>query len=161
MRCFCADSLDSSQPEGYVAGDGEMGEQCIVLKQEADIAPLRRHERAVAGNQPPADLDRTAGWQLQPRRQPQDRGLATARRTEQAEDLFFAHLQRHVMQNLLAAIGMIDAGEDEGGHLDTQSARPGRERRIVRQSRITGISPTPTIISAGVAAPSNRSVVAN
>ena len=75
------------EPEGDVLADAQMREQGEVLEHQADPAPLRRQQRAGLGEHAAVERDPAGLQGLEPGDQPQRRGLAAARGTDEAMDL--------------------------------------------------------------------------
>jgi hypothetical protein len=85
-------ALGVLEAEGDIPGDRQVGEQRVGLEDDAVIALRRRQGRDVA----PALLDRAAGLQVEAGDGTQKRGLAAARRAEEADELSLADVERYV-----------------------------------------------------------------
>ena len=87
------------QTEGNVGFDGKMREERVTLKHHVDRPPIRRHRRKIdAVEQDVADIR-----PLEARDQPQQRGLAAARRAEQSEEFAFINVERKLIDHGLTA----------------------------------------------------------
>ena len=80
-------SLGATQPEADVLGDGQVGEEGVVLEDHPDLAALGRHPGAVAGDGHARDLDGAGLGLLEAGDQAQQRRLAAAGRAEQGDEL--------------------------------------------------------------------------
>ena len=129
--------LAVDQPVGHVVGHAQVGEQRVGLEDDAVVALRRRQHRDVA----PGQFDAPGGLRLQPGDDAQQRGLAAARRAQEADELALGDLQVDVAQRREAAEILADAFELEvgrqgstGASLVSQAAAaepalPGRRRR--------------------------------
>src|SRR5918992_521425 len=75
------------QPESDVLRNGEVREEGVILEDEADLPALGRHRCARSRDKVVAESDLTGVGLLEPRDQPQQRGLTAAARAEQREGL--------------------------------------------------------------------------
>jgi len=100
-----------------------MREQRQRLEHHAEIAPVRGHMRLIlARHQNPAGIGR-----LQPRDQPQQRGLAAARRAEQADEPPVRNVKRDILDRRHIGEAAGEPAERQPGHA-RPAARPGFSR---------------------------------
>jgi hypothetical protein len=81
--------LAVDQAIGHVVGHRQVGEQRVRLEHDAVVALRRRQPRDVA----PRLFDAPGGLRLQARDDAQQRGLAAARRAQEADELALVDLQ--------------------------------------------------------------------
>ena len=103
------------QPERHVGGHGEVREERVVLEDHADTAELgldetaRPHHLEIANRNPPARGTLDAGHQAK------QRGLAGARRPEQAQHLPVRDAQRHLIKRLAGTVPNADGLDGQLG----------------------------------------------
>ena len=114
------------EPVADVAEDGHMREQRIVLEDQADLAPVRRHLRHVLA----ADRDRARIGHDEARDRAQQRRLAAAGRAEKRHHLALHHVEVAVPQHRERPEALADAAEP---HV--------RRRRSSRRSPSPGTLP--------------------
>ena len=85
-----------AQAEGHVVEDRQVREQREILEHQSDIALLRRHEARWSRHLLPVEQQASPVGLLDPRGDPQQRGLAAARRPQKAGDLAGMKLQAHI-----------------------------------------------------------------
>src|SRR5690606_24853556 len=95
------------QPEANIVGDGHMAKQRIMLEDEADMTLLYGAERGILI----AEEDAAAGRLLETGDQPQQRGLARARRAEQRDQFTGADVERNIMQCRIAIEFLAEVGD--------------------------------------------------
>ena len=88
-----------AQAEGHVLRDSHVREQGIVLKHQAEIAPVHRHVAEVFA----LEQDRATVWRLQTRDDPQQRGLAAAAGPQQTDDFAGPYRKGDVVEHLFVA----------------------------------------------------------
>ena len=112
------------EPIGHVLPHGHVRVERVVLEDHGDVA--------LGGLQvvdpPLADMDVAGGRRLQPGDDPQQGGLAAARRPEDDEKLAVGDLDRDLLQDLDAAEALDDVGDGDLSH--------GRARSL--QTRMRG-----------------------
>jgi hypothetical protein len=112
-------SLGDLQGEGHVVVDGHVRVERVGLEHHGDAALRRRH----VVHDHPVDLERAAGDLLQPRDHPQKRGLAAARGADEDDQFALFDVEIDVAQHRDgAAIGLLDIGQLQIGHVSTASA---------------------------------------
>ena len=114
------------QPVGDVVGHRQVGEQRIGLEDDAVVALRRRQHRDVAPGHP----DAAGAVRLEPGDDAQQRGLAAARRPEEADELALGDLQIDVAQRGEAAEILADAFESEIRRQLKNLQRPGMRRTL-------------------------------
>ena len=92
-----------------------MREEREVLKHQADAALLRRNEIARPRHLLAVDQHAARGWALDAGGDPEQRGLAAAGRTEQAQHLARRHVERDMVEREPLAITLGDILEGESG----------------------------------------------
>src|SRR5581483_1945775 len=133
-----------AEAEGHVLAHRAMREQRVVLEDQADAAPVRRHagdRRAGNGHVAGIGLDEAGHG-------PQARRLAAARGAEEREELARRHLERDAVQRPGRAVPLHEpAQRDVGGpavrqrsSLFQRSVHCGRCRAICVQSNTTSLS---------------------
>ena len=95
--------LADLQAEGHVVADRQMFERRVVLEDEADAAPLRRH----TGDVFPVDGDRSGVGLIQPRDRAQERRLTRSARAEQGGQRPRRHLEIDVVEGCEVAIALV------------------------------------------------------
>ncbi len=100
------------QPEGEVVGDGEMWKQRRRLKDEADVARVRRE----IGDVLIVEIDSPGARLDQPGEHPQGGGLAAAGRAEQGDELTLGHVEVEVVDRDGLAKMFSDGGESDASH---------------------------------------------
>src|SRR4029077_19931468 len=95
--------------------DGEMGEEREVLKHQADAAFLRWNEIVGPSHLLAVEQHAARGWALDAGGYPEERGLAAAGRTKQAEDFSRRHVERDVVEGKAPAIGLGHVGHSDLG----------------------------------------------
>ena len=103
------------QAEGDIVGHAQPWQQARLLKHEAHGRIGGMHHLAI-------HLHRAGAGLIQPRHQPQKRGLATARATHQSDDLARRHDKADIRQRGCAAL----IGLGEGVDRQHVTARPAR-----------------------------------
>jgi hypothetical protein len=100
-----AAELRAAQTEGYVVGDVEPGERCVLLEHDADSV------RCFAGDRPAFELDRAFGCRREARDQLEQRRLAAAGRADNREELAAPELEierpQRVQRRALLAAGKL------------------------------------------------------
>jgi hypothetical protein len=110
---------------GDVLADGEMREERERLEHHAEVALVGRH----AGYVGAPDEDLPCRRRLEPRDQAQQRGLAAARRAEQADEAPARDVQRHAVDGGDAAEALGDAAKGKVVHASSPAGVPrSRER---------------------------------
>ena len=107
-----------------------MGEEREVLKHQADAALLRRNEIVRPRHLLAVEQHLARGWALDAGGDPEQRGLAAAGGTKQAEHLARRHVERDMVERKALAITLGDIGEDEFG--SEGNARPAPLMALVR-----------------------------
>src|SRR6185369_6193859 len=97
-------------------------EQRVVLKDDAEIAPIRWFARHVAA----ADTDSAVVGLGEAGDEAQGRGLAAARRPEQDEELAFGGFERHSVDRGDLAVALGHAVEGDSRHDLTRPWTGGR-----------------------------------
>ena len=105
--------LGDLQPVGHVIKHRHMRVKRIVLEHHRDIA-LHRLGLIDALI---ANADLAAGDALQPRHHPQKRGLATARRPDDHDELAIGHVDIHTVDHIRRAKGFAHVIKGQGRHL--------------------------------------------
>ncbi len=100
------------QPEGDVAGDGEMRKQRVGLEDVAHVALMRRQP----GDLGAVDADRAAVGSDQPGQHAQGRGLAASGGAEQGDGFALRDRQRDVVDRDGGAVALLQAGQFEIAH---------------------------------------------
>ncbi len=118
------------QTEGDVAGDVEVLEQLLVLEHHADVAPVCRHRRGVGT----IDAHRAAIGTEQAGDHAQQRRLAAARGTEQADDLTSGDGDRRPCEDDVAVERDVDIDHRQRG-----AHRPGATDCARSRSNTTAI----------------------
>src|SRR5262249_24879566 len=85
-----------TQAEGHVLEHGQVTEQCVMLKDEADVAVAG----TLAGDVAVVGDNRTFIREIQAGDDPQEGCLARPGRTEECEQLSFGHVQAHAIECL-------------------------------------------------------------
>src|SRR5262245_10613671 len=80
------------QAVGDVLGGGQVGKERVGLEDDAEVPPARRQSRDVAA----ALLDPAGRLDVEPGDGAQERGLAAARRAQEADELALGDLERDV-----------------------------------------------------------------
>ena len=121
--CLRLGSGERAQPEGDILQDGEMGEEREVLKHQADATLLRRNEIVGPSHLLAVEQHAARGRALDAGGDPEERGLAAAGGTKQAEDFSRRHVERDVVEGKALAIALGHIGENElGGKGDARPA---------------------------------------
>ena len=102
--------LAHPEREADVGGDGHVGEQRVVLEDEADVAPVRR----LAGQLAVVGVDLAKILQHEARDDLEDRGLAGAARPQQGEELARVDGERDVVEHTAAHVGFAEALDPQG-----------------------------------------------
>ena len=106
-----------AQGKGDAAGNGEMGEQRVVLEHHADLAGVRRQRLAGTADALAAQMDFTLPGGIEAGDQPQYRGLAATRGAQQAADLAFLQMEGNTAQHGFLAEAMAEFDHFQGrGH---------------------------------------------
>ena len=160
------DQRQLGKAESDVVDRLEMGKQGEILEHQADVAGLRGHQDVRADDLAPVDQHAAPLRRLQAGGDPEDRRLAAARRTQQAQNLARFHAQADLAHHGQAGEGVAQPVEDQAARRVLfvrahGAAAPGRERVIARLSRITGTRPAATMASDALAESASRSSVAS
>ena len=105
-----------AKAESDIAGDGEMREKRVILKDHADPPLFRRQRVAGSADGLPFQPDFTGGYRLEAGDAAQQRGLAATRRTEQAGDAAGIDPERDAVDDKMLAVALLDVFEFEMGH---------------------------------------------
>ena len=125
-----------AQAEHDVLGDRQVRKQCVALKHHRDAAPSRRQRGDVAFRDP----DRAGARGLEPRDQPQGRGLAATRRPQQRHEMTGRRRERDVLDRRSRTPGLGDSLETDVRHrlvLCYRDSVARMERSAMRDSRIS------------------------
>jgi hypothetical protein len=101
-------TAESMKPEPDVACDRQVGKQCKILEDHADMALLGRDAVSGFGNTPFAQKDFPATHGLEAGDGAQQRGFAAAARPEQASDHASFQDEGHIAHNQRIAVGDAD-----------------------------------------------------
>ena len=106
-------ALANLQPESDVVGDGHVREQRVCLEDHADVPAVGRP----VGDVRPVEDDAARRWVLEARDHAQGRGLATARRPQEGDELALLHREVEVRDGH-EPVGepFLDAGEGQVAH---------------------------------------------
>ena len=118
------------QPEGDVVQHREMRKQREILKHQPDAAAFGRHEAVGPGDFNFVDQDAARRRPLDARNDAQQRGLAAARRPEQAHDFARLHVEIDAVQGAGVVVVLGDALE-----LHARGKR-GRRARLHRRNGV-------------------------
>ncbi len=122
-----------SESERDVLGHGEVGEQCTVLKDHADVSVLGLHPGRRRRHGHTADRDRSGPRPFQAGDGPQQRGLAASGWSEQGDDAARLDRQRDVAYG----VGAPPVGDGHGVDVDAgeRSVHQGEPRPTDRTPR--------------------------
>lgn len=120
------------QPVADVVGDGTVRPQRVRLEHEAERALLDGQIDALRAVEEHAivELDAAVGRLFKAGHRAQQRGLAAARRAEQAHDFAGLQFERHALEDRIGAIAEVQVVDDELIHeVSLRNAGPRRDRR--------------------------------
>src|SRR5262249_45230538 len=123
-----------------IGGDRKVREQRVGLEHDAEVARRRRQARDVAALLP----DAAGGLHLQAGDVAQQRGLAAARRPEEADEFAGLDVEGNVVERgecAEALAQMLDAEEGRGPHLTTSSPTWRRTAWSIPPGSARGSSP--------------------
>ena len=152
--------LAPAQPERDVARHRQVREQRRLLRDVTDPAALGRHVRTRAGHHPARQPDLAGLRPLEAGQDPQQRGLAAARRAEDGGHRPRRHDQVHLVQDRGGAeahrdpCGLQRRGISRGGHAATAADGPPVRRENQVATTMLGMAAMTMMTAAyGAAAP--------
>ena len=93
-------AIEFGQTEADVVGHRQVGKKGVILKDHADVARLGRHAGTGPVEQGIAEADRALRQRQQASDGLEQRGLAAAARSQQADDLVVSHRQESCSSTL-------------------------------------------------------------
>jgi hypothetical protein len=115
-----------------------MREQRPVLEHHADVSPLGRHPRSVAGDKAAADVERATIGPFEPGDQPQQRALPGTGGTEEDRDRSCRHVERQRVDDERAAEMLRDVADlDIAGRVSAHVTRTYFHGAPVREALVT------------------------
>ena len=153
------------EPEGDIGRDVEVGEERVVLEDQADATLLRR-DPARPGDLAATELDGAGVGSLEPGRQPQQRGLAAPGGADEREDLAGRDVEVDGADRVVLGVRLRRAAQPQGGlGRDARGGLGGAHDAShhraclvagLRKVSATGTTATRTMSSAGRAARSQK-----
>jgi hypothetical protein len=111
-------ALGARQPEADVACRVQMREKGTVLGDIAHTAGLGREVCMPVFDHRPPDRDEAFVRALEARQQPQQGGLAATRGPEDSRERTFRHFQVEIVQHDVLTEGLLQARDDDPGHMN-------------------------------------------